>query len=74
MRVTRDRRVEIRWLGDESTEEALLRSIGLVMGMNAVAPGHCERWMSVPARQSAAALAALARAGARILRPQATAR
>ena len=64
----RERHIEIRWIGDETTEAALLRSIGLE-DLKDVAPGCCERWLSVPARKSDAALKALATSGACILKP-----
>lgn len=65
----RERHVEIRWVGDETTETALLRSLGLE-DMPEAASGCCERWMSIPIRQSPVALKALLDAGARILKPK----
>ena len=66
---TREKRTEIRWLGDENTENALLGSLGLEMPKDA-APGYCERWLSVPVRQLDTALKALATSGARVLKPE----
>jgi len=66
---SREKHVEIRWIGDEKTEAALLRALGLD-NLGEVAPGDCERWMSVPVRKSSAALKALAASGARLLEPK----
>jgi hypothetical protein len=66
---TRERHVEIRWMGDEKTESALLRSLGLD-DVKEAASGYCERWMSIPARQSTVAIKALTASGACVLEPK----
>lgn len=67
--VSRERHVEIRWEGDEKTEAALLRAIDL-KGMPDPAPGYYERWMSIPERKRDAALQALKKTGAHLLKPK----
>jgi hypothetical protein len=69
MKVSREKYIELRWIGDEHTENALLRSLGLD-DVKEAASGYCERWMSIPARQSTVALEALADSGARMLEPK----
>lgn len=65
---SRERHIEIRWVGDEKTEAALLRCLELD-ALGQIAPGDCKRWISVPVRKSSAALKALAASGARVLDP-----
>jgi len=68
-KISRERQIEIRWLGDEKTESALLKSIGL-QDIDDIASGYCERWLSVPVRKSEVALKALKKSGARVLKPE----
>ena len=64
----RKRHVEIRWVGDETTEQAFLAALGH-KNIDPVKVGVCERWMRVPERKAENALKALANSGARILKP-----
>ena len=61
----KERRIETRWIGDEYSEGALLRLLG--KDLEGVAPGECERWMAVPARQYTTALRVLREWGARMV-------
>lgn len=69
MKVSRERHVEIRWIGDEKTESALLQSIGLE-DVGKPASGLCERWMQVAATKKDIALEALKASGAKVLEPE----
>jgi hypothetical protein len=62
MTTTRERHITIRWTGDETTEKALLDVLHI--WHLKIAPGNCDRWMSIPARFLDAAKAALEAAGA----------
>lgn len=67
--ITRERHLEIRWIGDESTERAVLVAIGKQDVADGVAAGVYERWMQIPARQEAEARKALIDSGATLLEP-----
>jgi hypothetical protein len=60
---TRERHITIRWTGDESTEAALLKAVGLSC-LPPVPGGECERWMAISERHMTVAIAALEGAGA----------
>lgn len=68
-KVSRERHVEIRWIGDEKSEAAMLEAIGL-SDIGKPASGLCERWMQVAARKKDAALEALKASGAKVLEPE----
>ncbi len=65
----RNRHVEIRRVGDETTEQAFLAALGH-KNIDPIKVGVCERWMRVPPERKAEdALKALANSGARVLKP-----
>jgi hypothetical protein len=66
---SREKHIEVRWVGDEKTEVAFLRAIGRD-DAGEVAKGSRERCMRIPAKKSAAALQALTASGARVLNPE----
>jgi hypothetical protein len=61
---TRERHITLKWTGDESTEAALLKAVGL-SDLDPAPGGICDRWMAIPERHIVEAISALEAAAAK---------
>ena len=66
LKCSRERSVEVRWIGGDATTKAVYG----VLGCDPGAPdnwGECEQWMQIPVRLADAARAAIETAGGQMV-------
>jgi hypothetical protein len=65
MSVSRQRTTQIRWIGNEQSEAALLAVLD--RPMQPAEGGLCERWMRIPERKLGEAIVAIELAGGEVI-------
>ena len=66
--ISSERRIEIRWTGDEVTERAVLYILGVDDAD--IATGNYERWTQIPARLAGVVCIAIEAAGGQVVEPK----
>jgi len=66
--IKRQRRIEIRWTGDEVIERAVLYMLGVDDAD--IATGNYERWTQISARLAGVVCIAIEAAGSQIVEPK----